>query len=175
MLYLLLWLCVAISLVNSEDCKTKHKERFFNVSREIDDAIDRNKDYGKIITDNNVPENYTISNNTQRVLNGMNSTCRYYTDVNSYKYQLQEVLFHKDVLPNELLEKITSLLINLQVAASSLQHFRMIVASNKPCLEFTAEEYKHIYAVSNKSNDLMYELKLSTKTWINQMEHYPLT
>jgi len=52
----------------------------------------------------------------------MNKTCKYYTDVNSYKYQLQEVLFHKDALANELLEKITSLIINLQVAAKSLQH-----------------------------------------------------
>jgi len=59
----------------------------------------------------------------------MNKTCRsrYYTEVNSYKYQLQEVLFHKDVLPNELLEKITSLMINLQVAAKSLQHIRMSI------------------------------------------------
>ena len=81
--------------------------------------------------DNDIPpENYTISNNTQRVLNGMNLTCRYYTDVNSYKYQLQEVLFHKDVLPNELLEKITSILINLQVAASSLQHIRVRITIN---------------------------------------------
>ena len=101
----------------------------------------QNKDYGKIITDNNAPENYTISNNTQRVLNGMNSTCRYYTDVNSYKYQLQEVLFHKDVLPNELLEKITSLLINLQVAASSLQHFRVRVTCINVCIYIHINQY----------------------------------
>jgi len=70
-----------------------------------------------------MPENYTISiNNTQHVLNGMNKTCRYYTVVNSFKHQLQEVLFHKDALPSELLEKITSLIINLQVAAKNLQH-----------------------------------------------------
>jgi len=70
----------------------------------------------------------TISiNNTQRVLNGMNKTCRYYTEVNSYKHQLQEVLFCKDVLPNELLEKITSLIINLQVAAKSLQQIRVSI------------------------------------------------
>ena len=85
-------------------------------------------DYGNIVIESNMPENYNVSiNNTQRVLNGMSLTCRYYTDVNSYKYQLQEVLFHKDVLPNELLEKITSLLINLQIAASSLQHIRVRV------------------------------------------------
>ena len=58
---------------------------------------------------------------------GMNKTCRYCTEVSSYKYQLQEVLFHKDVLPNELLEKITSLIINLQVAAKSLQHIRLSI------------------------------------------------
>jgi len=75
-----------------------------------------------------MPENYTISiNNTQRVLNEMNKTCRYYTEVNSYKNQLQKVLFHKDVLSNELLQMITSLLINLQIAARSLQHIRVRV------------------------------------------------
>jgi len=82
------------------------------------------RDYGKVIID--LKNNYTILvNNTLRVLNGMNKTCRYYTEVNSYKHQLQEVLFHNDVLPDELLEKITSLLINLQVAANSLQHVRV--------------------------------------------------
>ena len=80
-------------------------------------------DYGKVIII--VENNYSMSiNNTQRVLNGMSLTCRYYTDINSYKYQLQEVLLHKDVLPNA---KITSLLINLQVAASSLQNIRVRV------------------------------------------------
>ena len=84
-------------------------------------------DYEKIMINNTIPENCTICNNTQRVLNGMNKTCRYYTEVNSYKCQLQEVLFHKDVLSNELLEKITSLIINLQVAAKSLQQIRVSI------------------------------------------------
>jgi len=63
----------------------------------------------------------------QRVLKRMSKICRFYTEVNSYKYQLQEVLFNKDVLPDELLEKITSLLINLQVAAIKLQHIRVSI------------------------------------------------
>ena len=77
-------------------------------------------------------ENYTISiNNTQRVLTGMNKTCRYYTEANSYKYQLQEVLLHKNVLlPNELLQMITSILINLQIAARSLQHIRVRIVQH---------------------------------------------
>jgi len=73
-------------------------------------------------------------NNTKRVLNEMNKTCRYYTEVNSYKYQLQEVLFHKDVLPNELLEKITSLIINLQIAANNLQHIRVSITVIDTCI-----------------------------------------
>ncbi|XP_065885759.1 uncharacterized protein [Dysidea avara] len=158
------------TMVNSEDnCFTKHRERFFNVSEEMFDTIDRD-DYGKVIII--MENNYSMSiNNTQRVLNGMSLTCRYYTDINSYKYQLQEVLLHKDVLTNELLEKITSLLINLQVAASSLQNIRM-TASNKVCLEFSPEEYKYIYALSmaDNSSDLLYKLRISSHTWQYQLE-----
>ena len=73
--------------------------------------------------DNNMTEN--SNTNTERVLNRMTLSCRYYTEVNSYKYKLQEVLFHKERLSDELLEKITLLLIKLQVAASSLQHIKV--------------------------------------------------
>ena len=63
--------------------------------------------------------------NTERVLNRMTLSCKYYTEVNSYKHQLQKVLLHKEGLSDELLEKITLLLIKLQEAASSLQHIKV--------------------------------------------------
>ena len=73
--------------------------------------------------DNNMTED--SNTNTEHVLKRMTLSCRYYTEVNSYKYKLQEVLFHKERLSDELLEKITLLLIKLQVAASSLQHIKV--------------------------------------------------
>ena len=69
--------------------------------------------------DNNMTESFS---NTERVLKTVTLSCRYYTELNSYKYWLQEVLLHKEGLSDELLEKITLLLIKLQAAASSLKH-----------------------------------------------------
>jgi len=75
--------------------------------------------------DNSITGDSNDTNNTERVLKRMSLSCRYYTQVNSYKYQLQEVLLRKEGLSDELLEKITLLLIKLQEAASSLQNIKV--------------------------------------------------
>ena len=66
------------------------------------------------------------SNHTavKKVMNNFNKTCKTFTAVNAFKYQLQHYLFHdanNATLPEDPVQKLTSIIIGLQTTARYLQ------------------------------------------------------
>jgi len=90
--------------------------------------------YVKLQTDyKKIFDNYTFSNDTSNATNvrraldilEMNKTCKFFTEIMTYKYRLQYHVFHNTNLPSEYIPKVTELTIYLQSAAMQLQQIKV--------------------------------------------------
>jgi len=84
-------------------------------------------DYEKVF------DNYSSSNDTSNATNvrralailEMNKTCKFFTEIMTYKHRLQYHIFHNTNLPSECITKLTELTIYLQSAAMQLQQIKV--------------------------------------------------
>lgn len=129
------------------DCGTSDKTRFYEVSGDVYSMIDRlvsvtyrnqiancycsgyllQQDYGKVLDNSNGTENATFVNQVMMVLDQieLSKTCKFYTEVMTYKHKLSHYVFNNATLTSNYTTKLTLLMINLQTAAVKLQNIKV--------------------------------------------------
>jgi len=137
-LFLTIVFCVIVNGYSLPDC-SEVKEQFHTLSKKIFHAIDRNvsidtillkcvqhvllqEDYNKITITKPMVEN----SNWMRTFSTMSKACQYYTEIMTFKQQMQHLMLLNDVIPSGYVEKVTLLMIDLQTAANKLQIYSRV-------------------------------------------------
>ncbi|XP_065897495.1 uncharacterized protein [Dysidea avara] len=99
------------------------------------------------------------------MLEQFTATCKIYTSVMMYKYQLEQYILMKD--SDDHLYTIT---VALQLAGNILQTIEES-SSGQACVEFTPEQYQMIYTLFYDGQPLLTSLIQQVKKW-TQAEYY---
>ena len=119
-----------------------------------------------------VQNNSGSSRNYTEIVRSFDATCRRHIDTLAFKYQLQNMLFSENkILDNDIVLEISSLIVNLQMAAKKLQHIRKEL--NKTCcVTFTAEQYELLYfsRLHQIENNIISSLCEKAQVWQNRTD-----
>jgi len=66
------------------------------------------------------------NSNWMRAFSTMSKACQYYTEIMTFKQQMQHLMLLNDAIPSGYVEKVTLLMIDLQTAANKLQIYSMV-------------------------------------------------